>query len=136
MSATAVIAVCGCPAPASYTIHGVVCSTKRDIIGSCFYRASAHIDDDQWPLAGAKVELAFDEQGKLLVAGMSAVSGPNGEYEIKTDGIPPPTSRYGEYYLIVTKDGFEQLIQPFRIGVMSGDLRNTVELKAKSKAPR
>jgi hypothetical protein len=136
ISCSAVIAICGCPAPTSYTIQGVVCSTKRDIIGSYFQRASAHVDDDDSPLTGAKVELAFDEEGKQLIDGMSAISGPNGEYEIKTNGIPPPTSRYGEYFLIVSKNGFEQLIQPFRIGVMSGDLTNTVVLRAKGKLPR
>jgi hypothetical protein len=87
------------------------------------------LGEDDHLITDAHVLLAFDREGSDPVPGCSTKSGLQGEYTIDVQGIAPPKTSYKEYYLIVTKRGFQALQSPIAIGPLARSRRNTVVLR-------
>ena len=87
------------------------------------------MDDEYSPVHGAKIYLAFDNEGRQLVEGFEAESDYDGRYKIETKNLPPPKNPEGDYYLIVKKEGYMSLVRPIGIGPFSSYLKNTAVLK-------
>ncbi len=109
-------------------IEGIVCVERHEVIQSYLLPGNDEPGDCD-PIAKAKIELAFDKEAKNLVKGFHAESDAKGRYRIQIKDIPRSETEYGnDYYLIVTKDGYERLVAEIRIGPRSSSQRNTVVL--------
>jgi hypothetical protein len=86
--------------------------------------------EGETPIAGAKVYLAYDRAGKQPVPGYEVQTDEAGMYRLETEHLPPSQkNEYGEYYLIVEKDGYRSYEKQMGFGFMNGYLKNTVKLK-------
>ena len=86
-------------------------------------------DADCRPIQGARITIAFDENGKELVPGLEAKSNATGDYRIPVRSVPPPKDPHGSYFLIVRKDGYDTFVLAVTFGPHSRYWQNTIVLR-------
>jgi hypothetical protein len=112
-----------------YPVKGRVVSVKHEIIGSYMLARTYDLDDEQTPIPGARIYLAFDKMGEKPVPGYEARSDDNGLYEIDTKDIPPGEGGSNRYFVVVEKEGYETLTQETGLGFMAPYTKNTAVMK-------
>ena len=113
----------------TFPIRGQVLTPTREIVGSYLLPTLTDLGEGDRALAGAKIYLAFDREGKRPVQGYDTRSDENGLYEIQTSGIPATDRQDAMYYLIVENDGFERISQKTGVRFMGRYLQNSAVLK-------
>jgi hypothetical protein len=108
----------------AYDVTGIVCTDST--AEESGLRVNEHMFNDEIPLAGAKVRLAFDEKGQRFVPNVEAETDENGYYQLPTKQL----SGGREYFLIVEKEGYEPLVFGVTTGLLSHHRHNTAVLKS------
>jgi len=123
----------GCRPTAKYDVVGFV-RTEQGINHS-FALSQAQAQGPEPPVAHAKIWLTYDSDGKQPIRGFDATSDETGYYRIRTENIPPATDPDGNYFLVVEKEGYDRLIVPIRLGLLSRYGENTLILKSTENKP-
>jgi hypothetical protein len=124
-----VIGCCCVGMSQNYPVKGRVVASKHEITGSYLRPRTDSMHDDDTAIPGAKVYLAFDEKGERPVPGYEARSDDEGLYEIDTKDIPPSERKYGEYFLVVEKEGYQSVRRETGLRFMAPYITNTAVLK-------
>ncbi len=122
------LSLSGCRKSATSSIRGRI-DTAPWLSQSCIGPYISSIKDGETPVQGAKIWLAFDQEGKCPIEGFETRSDEKGYYEIITTDLPAPRERYGDYYLFVEKPGYERYVHNVTVGPYSMFKENTISLK-------
>ena len=122
----ALLSGCVDPEKKPEKIEGTVYSDDNSKI-TVIFSAPTHIKERWKPVKGATVFLSLDDTAPRPIPNTTTETDDKGRYSIAAGSLPKP-KKYGEYYLVVKKNGFSPLVNGVKLGPLSRYKKNVVVL--------